>query len=161
MCEERECEDVSIYNTITRCRKQWNHTYSWGQCSWILKILLVRGDVISWATGLLHYYVREFSTLLNVIGDANSCMCKNNLRNPRTLPPTNNDDSIVHHTVFVAYIQKLTISTIVLIFWTQVNLTSFKFLSFVLTSTSAPRDFAMSSRLWSISADITLQTWSK
>ena len=68
------------------------------------------------ATGLLHYYVREFSTLLNVIGDANSCMCKNNLRNPRTLPPTNNDDSIVHHTVFVAYIQKLTISTKVQIF---------------------------------------------
>lgn len=36
-------------------------------------------------------------------------------------------------------------------------LTSFRFLSFVLTITSAPKDFAISSRLWSISADTTLK----
>lgn len=31
-----------------------------GQCSWIVQILLVRGDVISWVTGFfLHYNARR------------------------------------------------------------------------------------------------------
>ena len=34
-----------------------------GQCSWILKILLVRVDFISLVTGLLHYYARKYSSL--------------------------------------------------------------------------------------------------
>ena len=43
-----------------------------GQYSWIVKTLLVRGDVNSWVTGLLHYNARQFSTLLDVHGDVNS-----------------------------------------------------------------------------------------
>ena len=41
------------------------------QCLWIVKILLVRGDVISWVTGLRHYNLRPFITSLNVRGDIN------------------------------------------------------------------------------------------
>ena len=42
------------------------------QCLWNVKILLVRGDVISWVTCLRHYNLRQFVTSLNVRGDINS-----------------------------------------------------------------------------------------
>ena len=43
-----------------------------GQCALIIKILLVRGDIISWATGLIHYNARRFITLFKVRGDVSS-----------------------------------------------------------------------------------------
>ena len=57
----------------------------WGQCSWICWL---RGDVISWVTGLLHYNARQFITLLNIRWDVNSWV---RARNPRTINPKNND----------------------------------------------------------------------
>ena len=40
---------------------QWNQFYSWGgQCLWIFKNVLVRWDVISWVTVLLHYNEGQF-----------------------------------------------------------------------------------------------------
>ena len=36
--------------------------------------MLVHGDVISCATGLVHYKARQFNTLLNVRRDVNSWM---------------------------------------------------------------------------------------
>lgn len=42
------------------------------QCSWIVKILLVRAEVIAWVTGWLIYNVRLCITLLNVREGVNS-----------------------------------------------------------------------------------------
>ena len=42
------------------------------QCSRIVKILLVRENVMSWVPGLLHYNARQFITLFNVREDVNS-----------------------------------------------------------------------------------------
>ena len=41
------------------------------QCLWIIKIKLVRGDVILFVTGLRHYNARQFIISLNVLGDVN------------------------------------------------------------------------------------------
>ena len=42
------------------------HSYSWGQCSWILKIFLIGGDIISWVSSfvavqckVIHYFVKR------------------------------------------------------------------------------------------------------
>ena len=71
-----------------------NHSYSLG----IIKILLVRGKVISWVTGLLHYNARQFITLLNVHGDINSWVgVTHKIHEHCPLPPTNKDDSRVFH----------------------------------------------------------------
>ena len=42
------------------------------QCSWIIYTFLVRGDAISWVTGLLHYNAGQFITFWNIRGDINS-----------------------------------------------------------------------------------------
>ena len=60
------------------------------QCLWIVKSLLVLGDVISWVTGLLHYNARQFITLLNVCKDVNLWV------SVAHEIPTNNDDSTVY-----------------------------------------------------------------
>ena len=41
------------------------------QCLLIIKIKLVRGDVISWVTGLRHYNASQLIISLNVLGDVN------------------------------------------------------------------------------------------
>ena len=38
----------------------------WGQCLCIIKILLVRKDIILCATGLWHYNLIQFNTLINI-----------------------------------------------------------------------------------------------
>ena len=43
-----------------------------GQCSWIVKVLLVRGDVIPWETGLFHYNKIHFIIFLNIRNDVKS-----------------------------------------------------------------------------------------
>ena len=63
-----------------------------GQCSWIVIILLVRGDVISWATGLLHKDARQSITLWR--RDMNSLVRVNQEIREHQLT-TNNDDSTV------------------------------------------------------------------
>ena len=55
------------------------------QCLWIIKIKLVRGDVISWVTGLRHYNASQLITSLNVRGEVNSWV--------KDEPPTKNTDS--------------------------------------------------------------------
>ena len=56
----------------TRETLLWNHFYSWGQCLWIVKILLVCGDIILWVIGLLHYInTWQFTTLVNIREDVN------------------------------------------------------------------------------------------
>ena len=62
-----------------------------GKCSWIVKILLVRGDVISSVTGVLHYNARQFIYMLKVRGDVGYP------RNPWTLTPMNKDDTSVYN----------------------------------------------------------------
>ena len=37
-----------------------------GQCSWIVNIILVREDLFSWVTGLLHHNTKQFMTLWSV-----------------------------------------------------------------------------------------------
>ena len=67
----KHCFNCVIYYQSFLVEMLWNHTYSWGQCSWISKILLVRGEVISWLTGLWHYNARKFISSLNVRWDVN------------------------------------------------------------------------------------------
>ena len=61
-------------------------------CSWIVKIWLVRGDAISWASGLEHYNARQFIAVLNVCLEVNSRVRK--IHENET--PTNNNDSTVN-----------------------------------------------------------------
>ena len=42
-----------------------------GQCLLFVNILLIREDIILSATGLIHYIVRQFTSLLNVHGPVN------------------------------------------------------------------------------------------
>lgn len=42
------------------------------KCSWIVTILLVHGDVISWVTDLLYWYAEQLIPSLNVLLDVNS-----------------------------------------------------------------------------------------
>ena len=41
------------------------------QSWWIVKILLICEDVISFVTGLLHHNIGQYITLLNISGDIN------------------------------------------------------------------------------------------
>jgi hypothetical protein len=43
------------YNT----KVLWNHFNSWGQCSWVTKSLLVRGEFISWVNNIQLWTVLE------------------------------------------------------------------------------------------------------
>lgn len=60
------------------------------QWSWIVKSLLVRGDGISWVTGLLQYNAGQFITLLNVRSDV-----KETHEIRKHWSPTNKDNSTV------------------------------------------------------------------
>ena len=65
-----------------------------GRCLWIVKILLICGNVISWVIGLLHCNTGQIITLSNVRGDLNLWVgFTNEILEPQS--PTNNDDSTV------------------------------------------------------------------
>ena len=49
-----------------------DHSYSWGQCLWIVKNLPVHWDVALWVSGLLHYNTIQLYTLFNIYGDVTS-----------------------------------------------------------------------------------------
>ena len=66
----------------------WNHSFRVGHCLWIVKTLLVSGDVLSWVTGLLHCNARPFITLLNIPWEVNKWVSI-------PMKSTNIDDSIV------------------------------------------------------------------
>ena len=61
-----------------------------GKCSWIVKILLVRRDGISWVTGLLQDNAGQFITLLNVRSGV-----KETHEIRKHWSPTNKDNSTV------------------------------------------------------------------
>ena len=63
------------------------------QYLWISQILLFFWDVISWVTGLLHYLVRWFITLLYVYGDVKSWIrLTHNIHEHWS--PTNDDSTV-------------------------------------------------------------------
>ena len=71
--------DIYVYGYYLHSRMFFSYTvesflFLGGLCSRIVKILLFRGDVISWVTGseLLSYIARKFIMLLIVRGDVNS-----------------------------------------------------------------------------------------
>ena len=78
-----------------------------GQCSFIVKILLVREDVISrvnaWSV-IPYYNARHIITLLNVRGDVNSWV-KGTYEIHEHQTPTNNNES----TVLAVFISESTI----------------------------------------------------
>ena len=65
-----------------------------GQWLWIVKILPVRGDVISWVTGFRHYNARQFITSLNVCGDVNSWVRVTHEIHEHQSPTKNNDSTV-------------------------------------------------------------------
>ena len=61
---------------------------------WIVKVLLVHRDVISWVTGLRQYNARQFITSLNICGDINWWV-RVTYKIHEHPSSTNNDDSTV------------------------------------------------------------------
>ena len=57
-------------------------------------LLLVCWDIILWVIGLLHYYLRQFITLLYIRGEVNSCVRVNH-KIHHHWSPTSNDNSTV------------------------------------------------------------------
>ena len=85
MCEELKtivcCKIISI---------------RWSPCSWIVRIMLVHGDIISWVTNLFHYNARKFITLCCYIRLLwRKFVPKSNSQNPRKMIPTNNDFTVM------------------------------------------------------------------
>ena len=58
-----------------------------GQCLWIVKNMLVCGNVISWVTVWLHYNARQFITLLTFMRTRRKFEGKGNSQNAQTLNP--------------------------------------------------------------------------
>ena len=58
-----------------------------GQCSKIVRILLLHGDINSLVIGLLHYNARQFITLWNVRGDVHFLIRKIHEIHPHYPPP--------------------------------------------------------------------------
>ena len=67
-----------------------------GRCSWIVKILLICGNVILLVIGLLHCNTGQIITLSNVRWDVNLWVGFTH-EILKHQSPTNNDDSTVNH----------------------------------------------------------------
>ena len=74
----------------------WIIFICWGKCSWIIKLLLVWGDIILWVTGLMHCNVWLFVSLLYARWDKIHGKCKVYPPSPQTFIPNEQCDSTVN-----------------------------------------------------------------